>query len=457
MKTLRIGNAAGFWGDSLYAPKRLAEAGGLDYLTLEYLAELTMSVLANQQARDPSLGYVTDLPLVITDLLPALRSQPNLRVVTNAGGVNPQSCAQSVSHILAEAGLGEATVAVVDGDNLLPELERHRDAGEEFLNLETGRALSEIEAEVGSAHAYLGARGIVDALKHDARIVITGRVADASLVVGPCVHEFGWGWDDWQKLATATVAGHIIECGAQCTGGMYSDLPLDVPMADVGYPIAEMSDDHSFTITKPEGTGGLVTVGTVSEQLMYEIGDPSSYLTPDVDTDFTQITLTQEGTDRVRVTGARGKPAPPRYKVSLAYQDGYAASATLVICGPHARQRARQAAEMVLGRVKLSGYELARTNYEILGGGDSVPGVWPETEEPWEVVVRISAHDKSKEAVARLTRELAPLVTSGPPGVTGYVGPRARPHRVLSYWPTTISREHVAPRATVRQAGEWIA
>jgi hypothetical protein len=308
---------------------------------------------------------------------------------------------------------------------------------------------------VGSAHAYLGARGIVDALEQDARIVITGRVADASLVVGPCVHEFGWKWDNWQKLATATVAGHITECGGQCTGGMYSDLPLDMPLGDSGYPIAEMSDSDSFVITKSEGTGGLVTTGTIAEQLMYEIGDPASYLTPDVDTDFTQVKLAQEGEDRVHVSGARGKPAPERFKVSLAYHDGYVASATLVLCGRNARRRGRQAAEMVLERVRLSGYELERTNYEILGSGDSVPGVWPETEEPWEVVVRISAHDKSREAVARLTREVAPLVTSGPPGVTGYVGSRPRPQRVLAYWPTSISRDRVAPIATVRRAGEW--
>lgn len=455
MKTIRIGNAAGFWGDTQYAPKRLAEAGELDYLTLEYLAELTMSVLASQKVRDPNLGYVTDFPEVVASLIPDIKQQPNLKIVTNAGGVNPVACARAISKILADAELGEFKVAAVTGDDILPDLERHRAAGEQFQNMETGKPLSEIKSPVGSAHAYLGAKGIVDALDNGARIVITGRVADASLVLGPCVHEFKWKWDDWPKIAQATVAGHIVECGGQCTGGMYSDLPLDAQLADSGYPIAEISDDGSVVISKAEGTAGMVTVGSVSEQIVYEIGDPEHYLTPDIDTDFTQVRLTQEGKDRVRVTGARGHARPETYKVSLAYQDGYSASATLVLCGPNSRRRAEQAAEMIFERVRLSGFNLARKGFDILGTGDSVPGVWPKREEPWEVVLRLVAYDPSKAALERLTKEIASLVTSGPPGVTGYVGARSKPHRVLSYWPTSIQRGRVEAIAETRPAREW--
>lgn len=455
--TIRIANGAGFWGDNLDAPRRLAEAENLDYLTLEYLAELTMSILAHQKGRNPDAGYVTDFPTVIESLLPALKSQPNLKIVTNAGGMNPKFCARAISLILASAGLEDFPVAAVSGDDVFPHLDEHLAAGEAFANMETGQPLDIIRDQVVSANAYLGAAGIVEALEQGARIVITGRVADASLTVGPAIHEFGWKWDDWQNLAAASVAGHLIECGAQVTGGMYSDWDDNLSLADVGYPIAEVSADGSVVITKPEGTGGAVTVGTVSEQLIYEIGDPAHYLTPDVDVDFSRVTLEQIGENRVRVQGAAGNPAPERFKVSLAYSDGYMVSGTLVINGPHAVSKANACARMIFDRVKRagSGYELARTNVECLGAGDSLPGILPVVEECREVVLRIAAHDPSRAAVERLSRELVPLVTSGPPGVTGYTGARSRPHPVLAYWPTTIEKSRVASQLIVQNAGGW--
>ena len=457
MRTIRIGNGAGFWGDSLAAPQRLAEIGRLDYLTLEYLAELTMSILAHQKARDPDSGFVGDFIDVLRILVPALQAQPQLRIVTNAGGMNPVGCAQRAAEVLVDAGLDEVSIAAVRGDGLLPELDSLLAAGEPFANLETGQPLGDMRERVVSANVYLGAAGIVEALGRGAGIVITGRVSDASLTVGPAVHEFGWRWDDWERLAAATVAGHLIECGAQVTGGMFSDWTPDLRLSDVGYPIAELSDDGSMVITKPEGSGGTVTTATVAEQLVYEIGDPAHYLTPDVNTDFSQVELEQDGPDRVRVRGARGGPAPERYKVSLAYRDGFMVSGTLVIAGPGAKEKARGCADIVLARVRSAGYSLPQVHLECLGAGDSVPGVWPRAADPPEVVLRITARDDSREALERLARELAPLVTSGPPGVTGYTGPRPKPHAVLAYWPTTVARAFVQPECIVRSAADWCA
>lgn len=457
MKTVRIGNGAGFWGDSLDAPRRLVETGRLDYLTLEYLAELTLSILAHQKSRDPEAGYATDFPVVLETLLPQLRAQPQLKIVTNAGGMNPAACARRTAAVLTQAGLHDVGVATLAGDDLLPRLDDFLSAGVTFDHLDTGQPLGELRSRVASGNAYLGAEGIVAALSQGARIVITGRVADASLTVGPAQYEFHWPADDWERTAQATVAGHLIECGAQVTGGMYSDWTDDIRLANVGYPIAEVAEDGSVIVTKPEGTDGAVTVETAAEQLVYEIGDPAHYLTPDVDADFSEVRLTEDGADRIRVSGARGRPAPDQYKVSLAYRDGYMASGTLVIAGRDAARKARHCGEILLERVRQAGFILDRTNIEILGTGDSAPGVWPRFEHAPEVVLRVSAHAQTREAVERLAREFAPLVTSGPPGVTGYTGPRAKSYPVLAYWPTTVARSRLAPEVTVQMAKEWLA
>lgn len=455
-RVLRIGNGAGFWGDNLDAPRLLAEAGQLDYLTLEYLAELTLSILAHLKSRNPEAGFVTDLPVVISSLLPVLHSQPQLKIVTNGGGMNPAACARAVSSILAAAGLPDCRVAAVSGDDILPRLAELQAAGENLNHFDTGKPLGDLQGQLASANVYLGAGGIRQALGQGARIVITGRVADASLTLGPALHEFGWRDDDWPRLAAASVAGHLIECGAQATGGMFSAWDDNAPLGNVGYPIAEIDADGQVTITKPAGTDGAVTPDTIAEQLIYEIGDPQHYLTPDVDADFSQVRLTSVGPDRVAVTGAAGNPAPPTYKVSMAYRDGYMATGTLVIYGPHATQRARRCGEMLLQRVRRAGHVLARTNIECLGSGQVVPGVAPPVEAP-EVVLRVTVHDPSKVAVERFTREFAPLVTSGLPGVTGYTGPRAKPWPVLAYWPTTIHRDRAQAVVDVKAASQWLA
>ncbi len=445
MERVRIGNGCGFWGDNLDAPVLLAEHGQLHYLTLEYLAELTMSILALQKQRDPQAGFATDFLDVLERLCPRLTAQPGLKIITNAGGMNPSVCAARARAILDRAGLPERSVALLSGDDLLPQLDRLMEEGHALANLDTGKPLSDIRSRVVSANAYLGVRPIVEALKLGAAIVVTGRVADASLTLGPAAYEFGWAWDDWDRLAAGTVAGHLIECGAQATGGLWCNWREAPDLADVGYPLVEMHARGAFRITKPPGTGGAVNRETVSEQLLYEVGDPAAYLTPDVVADFTSVTLKEDGPDTVLVEGARGQPATDTYKVSIAYRDSFMASGTLVISGPEAPAKAGYCGQMVFERLRRAGIEFEHSNIECLGAGDCVPGVVVAQAEPPEVVLRVSVRDSRRAAVERFTKELAPLVTSGPPGVTGYTTGRPPVREVFAYWPALLAKSAVCP------------
>jgi Acyclic terpene utilisation family protein AtuA len=449
MQSVRIGNGCGFWGDNLDAPILLAEGGRLDYLTLEYLAELTMSILALQKQRDPQAGFAGDFLDVLERLAPLLHAQPQLKVVTNAGGMNPVACAVKARAILDKAGLQNRKIATVSGDDLLPRLDALLAGGQALANLDTGEPLTKVRPRVVSANAYLGARPIAEALHKGASIVITGRVADASLTLGPAAHAFGWSWTDWNRLSAASVAGHIIECGAQATGGLCCNW-RDVPdLGDAGYPIAEIEADGTFVISKPPGSGGAVNLETVSEQLLYEVGDPAAYLTPDVVADFTSVALTQAGPDAVRVAAARGKAATETYKVSIAYRDGFISSGTLVLLGPDAVAKARLGGQMILQRLARAGFTPERSNIEVLGSGDVVPGVIRAASEPPEVVLRVSVHDSRKAAVERFSKEFAPLVTSGPPGVTGYTTGRPPVREVFAYWPALVAKSTVTPEVRV--------
>jgi Acyclic terpene utilisation family protein AtuA len=447
-KVVRVGNGCGFWGDNVDAPVLLTQHGQLDYLTLEYLAELTMSILALQKQRDPQAGFAGDFLDVLERLCPLLGAQPRLKIVTNAGGMNPTACADRARDILARAGLAGRRVAVVQGDDLLPRLDQLLAEGHTLANLDTGEPLAAVRSRVVSANAYLGARPIVEALQGGAAVVITGRVADASLTVGPAVHEFGWAWDDWDRLGAASVAGHLIECGAQATGGLWCNWTEAPDLADVGYPIAAIEESGSFDLSKPPGTGGAVNVETVAEQLLYEVADPAAYLTPDVVADFTGVQLGQAGTDTVRVEGGRGRPATDTYKVSIAYRDGFTASGTLVIFGPDAAGKARRCGEIILQRLQRAGVEPEHSNLECLGAGDCVPGVTPRADPP-EVVLRVSVRDSRRAVVERFGKEFAPLVTSGPPGVTGYTTGRPPVREVFAYWPALLAKSAVAPQVNV--------
>ncbi|HET6881694.1 MAG TPA: acyclic terpene utilization AtuA family protein [Pirellulales bacterium] len=451
---VRIGNGAGFLGDNLDAPRRLVESAELDYLTLEYLAELTLSILARLREKDPQAGYAEDFLTVLRSLLPALRQQPRLKIVTNGGGMNPLACARAAGAVLNEAGLGDLSIGVVSGDDLLSRLPELSAAGCEFENLDTGQPLSSLNEEVVSANAYLGAQPIAAALADGARLVVTGRVADASLTVGPAVYEFGWRDDDWQRLAGASVAGHLIECGSQASGGFYSHWP-ELELADVGYPIAELADDGSCVITKPANSGGRVSRETVTEQLVYEIGDPEHYLTPDVDVDFTSVEVEDLGGDRLAVAGATGRPAPEQYKVSLTYRAGYFASGQMLCYGRDAVSKAKTCAQIMLERLARAGYEFDESHVECLGAGDSLPGLAPPPSGLREVMLRLTVRDRRREAVERFTREFAPLATSGPAGLAGYAAGRPQVRPVFAYWPTLVPKELVSARSEVRTARAW--
>ncbi len=444
MNTIRIGNGCGFWGDNLDAPVLLAEHGRLDYLTLEYLAELTMSILALQKQRDPQAGFAGDFLDVLERLAPILGAQPGLKVITNAGGMNPLACAARARAVLDKAGLADRKIATVSGDDLLPSLDQLLAGGRPLANLDTGQPLARVRDRVVSANAYLGARPIAEALRQGAAVVVTGRVADASLTLGPAAHEFGWAWDDWDRLAGGTVAGHLIECGAQVTGGLWCNWREAPDLACVGYPVAEVAADGSFHITKPPATGGAVNEETVAEQLLYEVGDPAAYLTPDVVADFTSVSLSRAGPDTVRVQGARGRPATDTYKVSIAYRDGFTASGTLVVFGPDAADKARRCGAMILDRLGRAGVVPEHHSVECLGAGAVVPGVVPATGAPPEVVLRVAVRDSRRAVVERFTKEFAPLVTSGPPGVTGYTTGRPPVREVFAYWPALLDKSAVA-------------
>ena len=446
MKRVRIGNGCGFWGDNLDAPIHLARDGRLDYLTLEYLAELTMSILAVQKAKDPAAGFASDFLDVLGRLVPILKQQPGLKIVTNAGGMNPHGCAAKAREILSKAGLADRKIGIVSGDDLMPRL------GEHTLNhLDTGEPLAAIRDRVVSANAYLGAKPIVEALKAGASIVITGRVADASLTVGPAAFEFGWGFaeTDLDRLASATVAGHLIECGAQATGGLWINADYDTRLAQVGYPIAEMNEDGSFTISKPQGSGGVVNIETVSEQLLYEVADPARYFTPDVTADFTSIHLKQTGPEVVSVSAGKANGVTDTFKVSIAYRDGFMAAGTLLIAGPNAESKARRSGAIILEKLRQAGVWFAETNIEALGAGDCVPGVVKSTGEPAEVVLRVAVRDANRSHVERFSKEFSPLVTSGYPGTTGYTTGRPPVREVFAYWPALVEKRVVQAKVEV--------
>ena len=360
-----VANGQGFWGDSMLGPVRLLREGPLHYLTLDYLAEVTMSIMQKLRARSPQGGYATDFVRLIDRVLPDLVAK-QVKIVANAGGVNPMACKDAVLEVIARHGIRGVRVAVVEGDDILGRLDELMEKGERFANMDTGAALSTVRERVTSANVYLGSFPIAEALDEGAQIVITGRATDPGLVVGPLVHEFGWGPGDLDQLAAATVAGHIVECGPQCTGGNHTDWRRVPDMARIGYPIVEAWSDGRFAITKHAGTGGFVDVSAVVHQLAYEMGDPSNYVTPDVCADFTSFSIQADGAERVRIEGVRGKPATPTYKASISYQDGWKCWGELTISGPEALEKAKLCAEIVWQRLELDGLRYTPEEFDQL-------------------------------------------------------------------------------------------
>lgn len=449
-KIVRVANGQGFWGDSILGPVRLLREGPIDYLTLDYLAEVTMSIMQKLRSRDPSKGYATDFVRLIDRIAPEL-VEKDVRVVANAGGVNPHACKDAVLETLRRHGLGGETVAVVEGDDILDRLDELMAAGEVFANMDTGAPLAPLRDRITSANVYLGTFPIAEALAQGARIVITGRGTDPGLVLGPLIHEFGWGPGDHDLLAAGTVAGHIVECGAQCTGGNYTDWRRVPDLARVGYPVIEAAADGTFVVTKHEGTGGLVTVDTVTHQLAYEMGDPARYVTPDVVADFTSFALSQEGPDRVRVAGVRGAPPTDTYKVSMSYHDGWKSVGQLTISGPDALEKARLCAEIVWKRLALDGYEYGPQErmVEFVGANACHAGIDVRgADDPPEVVLRMGVKGPDRAKVERFGTELVPLVTSGPPGVTGFAGGRPKATEIIGFWPALVAKERIETRVS---------
>lgn len=446
-QVVRVAAGQGFWGDWLEAPVRQVEGGPIDYLMMDYLAEVTMSIMQKQKERDPAAGYARDVVPLLTRIMPALVER-NIRVTTNAGGVNPDSCAEAVAAAARTLGLaGKLRIGVVTGDDILARLDDLLARGIELRDMDTGRPLADIRGRVLSANAYLGAWPVVEALAQGAHIVITGRVTDTGLTLAPLIHEFGWSPEDWDRLAAGTIAGHIIECGAQCSGGNYlAGWPTTPQLEDIGYPIVEASADGSFAITKHPGTGGAVTVASVTEQLLYEMGDPRSYITPDCVADFTSIRLEQAGRDLVSVRGIRGGPRTDSLKVSIAYRYGYKAVGTLVYAWPDAYAKAVEADRVVRARLERLDLHFEEVLTEFVGV-NATHG--PLSGEPprdiAEVQLRIGVRSQDRAAVERFTRELAPLILNGPPTVTGFAGGRPKVEEIVAYWPALVPRGEIRP------------
>jgi hypothetical protein len=448
MKTIRIACGQGFWGDWLEAPVRLIEGGPVDYLVLDYLAEVTMSIMQKQKSRNPKAGFATDFVALMDRILPQVVAK-NVRVIANAGGVNPHACAEAVRMVAAKHGLtSQLRIGIVAGDDILGRIDELMAAGHTFENLDTGEPLANVRDRLQSANVYFGAQPIVEALRQGAHIIITGRCTDTGLALAPCIYEFGWATDDWHRLAAGTIAGHIIECGAQCTGGnSLVDWETTPDYANIGFPIVEMHEDGTFVVTKHPNTGGRVTVATVKEQLVYEMGDPTNYITPDCIADFTTIQLAQADIDRVRVWGIQGRPATEFYKVSASYFAGYKAVGSLIYAWPDAYAKARRADAMLRQRLHDLGlhFDEIWTEYVGVGGchGLQLSGE-PPRDLP-EVVLRVAVRSSDQASVERFTKELAPLALNGPPTVTGFGSGRPKVEEVVAYFPTLIPKAVVTP------------
>jgi hypothetical protein len=447
---IRIANGQGFWGDSLEAPLEQIRRGPIDYLTLDYLAEITMSILQKQRSRDPRAGYAWDFVEMIGRGAAELLNR-KIRVVANAGGENPDACRTAVAQALNHAGI---KIGVVAGDDILESLDDMLAHGIEMRNLDTGEPVESIRPRVQSANVYFGAAPIASALAQGSQIVITGRCTDTGLVLGPMLHEFGWAPDDWDKLAAGTIAGHTVECGAQCTGGNCQVDWQSIPdFAGIGYPIVEAQADGTFVVTKHAGTGGRVTVASIKEQLLYEMGNPVEYITPDCVADFTSIQLEQDGPDRVRFSGIRGKPATNMYKVSISYAAGFKAVGTLVYSWPDAYQKAKAADAILRRRLESVGlrFDAIRTEFAGVNACHGALAGEPSPEIA-EVILRVGVRSLDKATVERFTKEIAPLALNGPPTVTGLGSGRPKVEEIVAYWPALIPKSEVSPRISIQES-----
>jgi hypothetical protein len=411
---------------------------------LDYLAEVTMSIVQKQKERNPDMGYARDFIGAMESVFPAV-AERGVKVIANAGGVNPSACADAVLDAATQHGVrGKIRVGVVSGDDILDRLDTLIAEGHPLAHMETGAPLSTVRDRVLSANVYIGSTPIVEALAQGANVVVTGRSTDTALTMAPLRHEFGWAADDWNRMAAGIIAGHIIECGAQCSGGNCMHDWRNIPdLANVGYPIVEVSDDGTFVVTKHAGTGGRVSVPSVTEQLVYEMGDPNSYITPDVVADFTSIHLEDAGENRVRVFGITGGPPTPFLKVSIAYRAGYKAVGSLVYAWPDAMEKAQMADRVLRERLDRLGLTFDQILTEFVGATSTHGSLAGDGRDAPEVQFRIGVRGDNRADVERFTREIAPLVLNGPPSVTGFAGGRPKVEEIVAYWPALLDKRAV--------------
>ncbi len=450
MRSIVIANCGGFWGDDPTAAGRQLRGGPIDYLVMDYLAEVTMAILHKQRARDPAKGYATDFLVQLADVL-VEAVERNVKIISNAGGVNPLAAGEAVAALAERLGVADrARVGVVLGDDIYPRLDELLAAGEEFRHLETGRPIADIRDRVLSANVYLGAAPVVRALEMGANVVVTGRVTDTGVTLAPMIHEFGWAEHDWDRIASGIVAGHIIECGLQATGGNFTDWEKVPSWADMGYPLVEANEDGSFVVTKHPGTGGLVSPHTVTEQLLYEMGSPA-YLAPDVTARFDSLRLTSDGDDRVLVEGVRGAPPPEKLKVSISYRNGFRAFGRLLISGPDTLTKAR-AAEQIFWDSAGGRQHYQESASRLVGWDGTHPPLHPE-QEPSEVVLQMAVRDDDEDKINHdFVAQLVPRVLGSIPGITYFADlGRPRPSEVIGYWPALIGREAVRVQVMVGQ------
>ncbi len=451
---VRVAAGQGFWGDLLSAPVDQVRNGPIDYLMLDYLAEVTMSIMQKQRARDPQAGYARDFISLMREILPDL-VEKDIKVMSNAGGVNVAGCADAIRETARELGLGgKLKIGVITGDDVLPRLQEFIDSGIEINSMDTGEPLANVLDKVQAANVYLGAGGLVEALSRGAQIVVGGRLTDTGLTLAPLMHEFGWTFDNWDLLSAGTIAGHIIECGAQSSGGNCQYDWRNIPdLANVGFPIVEASSSGEFVITKHENTGGRVSVQSIKEQLLYEMGDPLEYITPDVVADFTSIQLEEAGENRVCVFGITGRPNTDFYKVSIAYSAGWKAVGTLVYSWPEALDKAHAADKILRERMDRLGahFDLIHTEFVGVSSTHGHLAGTPSPDIP-EVQLRVGVRGQNRSDVERFTKEIAPLILTGPPGVTGFAGGRPKVEEIMAYFPALIPKNLIETNVEIVEA-----
>jgi hypothetical protein len=443
-ETIRIGNASGYWGDDPEALERQVNGGRLDYISMDFLAEITMSIMQKQRTRDSEAGYAKDFLPMLSKVLTKIVEQ-NTCVITNAGGINPLACAREICKLAESKGI-QLKVAVVHGDDILTRIPDLMERGADFTNMETGEKFESVKSKVEAANIYFGVAPVVEALKWKPNIVITGRVTDTAITLAPMIHEFGWKLTDWDKLASGIVAGHILECGAQSTGGNFTDWQKVPSFTNMGYPIVEVKPDSSFTVTKHPGTGGLVSVDTVREQLFYEMGAPDAYITPDVVADFSTIKLEAAGPDKVKVFGVKGYEPTSSFKISMAYADGNKATGSLIISGPNARAKAQAFAKIFWSRLEgVFQPEDMETEYV---GWNACHRSLVNADEGNEILLRLGARSDDLSKLRNFGKLVPSLILAGPSGVA-VTGGVPKPQEIVSYWPALMSKSMVFPEITL--------